>query len=120
MTDGKVYILEMDKAKAEMLARGADEIGDFATRTLARITELEEALAKVNRAGAAFEHDPCDKCGGQNPTWFAPSRIWNDVVRDGDPSYLCPLCFIALAEERGLKPTAWEIAPEGHQRDASK
>lgn len=44
----------------------------------------------------------CQRCGKPNPTWFAPSRLWNAVV-GGDPDreaggVLCPTCFCADAE----------------------
>ncbi len=42
-----VYILEMDKAKAELLASGADEIGAFAQGAVGRIELLYEALNAV-------------------------------------------------------------------------
>lgn len=61
----------------------------------------------------------CEKCGHEHPVWFAPNAVWNAVIRGGDPgasdefSFLCPTCFIVLAEERGMRPTGWMVAPEG-------
>ncbi len=50
----------------------------------------------------------CDRCGGINPVWSAPSPLWNAVIRGGDINgsevfaFVCPVCFIALAEQRGI------------------
>jgi hypothetical protein len=54
-----------------------------------------------------FEH--CKRCGRGNTLWFAPSPLWNAVMRggsiEGDPIYgdlVCATCFMTLAEERGI------------------
>jgi hypothetical protein len=55
----------------------------------------------------------CHKCGGPNCTWFVKSELWNRIVRShGEPEILCPVCFVALAEARGVTPPAWELVPE--------
>ncbi len=58
----------------------------------------------------------CDDCGGHNVIWFAPSPIWNMVVRDKlapdapDPM-LCPSCFMLRADKvSGVK--TWMILPK--------
>ena len=53
----------------------------------------------------------CDRCGGGNVCWFAPSPLWNTVARSHGYGILCPLCFIVLAEAQGLR-AAWKIEPE--------
>lgn len=59
--------------------------------------------------------EPCEKCGSSNITWFAPSALWNQVVRaHGHLEMLCPVCFVQLAEAAGVNPTAWRMAPETH------
>lgn len=56
----------------------------------------------------------CEWCGRPNVTWFAPSLLWNRVVRkdgeQGDPM-LCPVCFIIAAEADGVDAAAWEVRP---------
>ena len=54
-----------------------------------------------------FEH--CKRCGRGNTLWFAPSPLWNAVMRggsiNGTPIYddlVCATCFMTLAEERGI------------------
>lgn len=59
----------------------------------------------------------CEECGCKNVTWFAPSDIWNAVVRtlyrNPDPM-LCPTCFIRRAEAAGYNADPWKVAPEFH------
>lgn len=59
--------------------------------------------------------EQCRKCGGDNPSWFAPSPLWNYVMRgndiDGDPLFrdmVCIRCFIELAQRAGLSG-AWRL-----------
>ncbi len=56
----------------------------------------------------------CERCGGPNCVWFAPSVLWNAVVRESDQRdpMLCPLCFIAAAEAKGHRGP-WEVREEG-------
>ena len=57
----------------------------------------------------------CHDCKGPNVVWFAPSDIWNRVVRTPDTGMadpmLCPRCFILRAYTKGID-CAWQIAPE--------
>lgn len=52
----------------------------------------------------------CQKCGGPNIAWFAPSEIWNAAHEEF--GVLCPICFVALAEKVGHDKDAWIIQPE--------
>lgn len=63
---------------------------------------------------SAHPEDTCEDCGRDNVTWFAPSKLWNDVARreDGSDPMLCPICFIKRAEAAGQKIQAWQLAPE--------
>jgi hypothetical protein len=61
----------------------------------------------------------CDCCGRRHGVvWFAPSDIWNAVMRGGDRAnpdefpFCCPECFIHLAEQRGVKAKGWLVTPE--------
>ena len=47
----------------------------------------------------------CGRCGGPNVVWWAPSPLWNAVMRGGDiggtedfSGVVCPTCFAVLAE----------------------
>lgn len=58
----------------------------------------------------------CQRCGREHPVWFAPNAAWNPVVRRENGSdefpFLCPTCFIVLAEERGVMPVGgWLVEP---------
>lgn len=60
----------------------------------------------------------CDRCGRRHGVvWFAPSDIWNAVMRGGDPAagdefaFCCPICFMALAGKRGVETTGWLVTP---------
>lgn len=65
----------------------------------------------------------CQLCGRDYPVWFAPSDIWNEVQRGGDPgaadeeSFLCPLCFVVKAEAHGVVTHGWAVFT-GEQVDA--
>jgi hypothetical protein len=53
----------------------------------------------------------CEKCGGDNVTWFAPNELWNAV--NGSPNgIMCPLCFIRTAEAKGFNTAAWRVDQE--------
>lgn len=57
----------------------------------------------------------CEQCGGRNMTWYAPSPIWNKVVRDPAaplPEILCPQCFTEAYERKFGTPTAWRVTTE--------
>ncbi len=62
----------------------------------------------------------CDRCGRRHGVvWFAPSEIWNAVMRGGERGnpdefpFCCPECFIHLAEQRGIETTTgWLVTPE--------
>lgn len=55
----------------------------------------------------AVSESICQLCGGVNPVWFAPNELWNSVAAN-DYHFLCPNCFIKLADP-GL---VWSIRPE--------
>lgn len=67
--------------------------------------------------------EDCRRCGGPNVIWFAPSPLWNKVMRGndicGDPLFndlVCMPCFVALAAEAGVVGV-WRLTadpePEG-------
>jgi hypothetical protein len=53
----------------------------------------------------------CQRCNSEYPVWFCPNEIWNAVQQTGE-HFFCPTCFAILAEERGIRPTAWFVRPE--------
>lgn len=60
----------------------------------------------------------CHRCGGPNVVWWAPSPLWNEVMRGGDiggadefDGIVCPTCFALLAEERGVAQ-GWKLTAE--------
>lgn len=55
------------------------------------------------------DSEACHRCGGANPSWSAPSPLWNAVMRggsiNGDALYddmVCIKCFMQIAEESGI------------------
>jgi hypothetical protein len=59
----------------------------------------------------------CQRCGGPNIVWSAPSPLWNEVMRGGDINgreafgIVCPVCFAQMAEERGIA-SMWRVYAE--------
>ena len=45
----------------------------------------------------------CQKCGGKNPTWYAPNRLWNKVTGNPAGLIICPKCFQYMADALGLE-----------------
>lgn len=43
----------------------------------------------------------CQMCDRQYPVWSVTNEIWNAVAHDGE-HFLCPTCFINLADLRGV------------------
>lgn len=81
------------------------------------LMEIDSLLIELRLSGPVPLIEPthpeayCQKCGGINCTWYIASPLWNEIVRaNNEPEILCPLCFIRLAESRGVKPHAWELA----------
>lgn len=58
-----------------------------------------------------ISEDICQDCGGDNPVWFAPNELWNEVVDPNKVHFLCPVCFIKRAEAI-RKRRAWSVKPE--------
>jgi hypothetical protein len=61
------------------------------------------------RVGTLGSDEVCRRCGGENVLWFAPSPLWNLVMRgndiNGDALFhdlVCVRCFIVLASEAGV------------------
>ena len=58
---------------------------------------------------SAQEAEDCRRCGRPNPSWSAPSPLWNRIMRgndiDGDSLFndlVCVPCFITIATESGV------------------
>lgn len=67
--------------------------------------------------GMTHPEDTCERCGGRNLRWHAPSPLWNAVMRDpatglDEWSIVCPRCFAALAEANGIAPPSWHFGPD--------
>lgn len=66
-----------------------------------------DAIAALTPSALSPEH--CQRCGHNNPSWSAPSPLWNAVIRggsiDGEPKFddmVCAACFMELAEQQGI------------------
>jgi hypothetical protein len=69
------------------------------------VGDLTDSILALPQAGGAHTHshpeDTCQKCGGENVTWYADNPLWNKVV--GSPNGIwCPLCFIKAADAAGI------------------
>lgn len=57
----------------------------------------------------------CERCGGPNIVWHAPSELWNRAIpEDG---ILCPLCFVVAARAAGIDEI-WRLQPADYSADA--
>jgi hypothetical protein len=79
--------------------------------------EAKEALGQVG-GEARPEGEACRRCGSENPPWFAPSPVWNAVMRNGSienpddwGGIVCATCFTVLAEEKDIA-SLWRLIPE--------
>lgn len=57
----------------------------------------------------AAASEACRRCGGPNFIWFAPSPLWNLVMRENDingriqfADLVCAGCFMQIAAELGV------------------
>jgi hypothetical protein len=82
------------------------EIADFILEVIDHLTRHPSPAAPVT---APDDHPEriCQRCGGPNPTWFAPNDLWNKYSHGH--GILCPICFVQEAEMGGFKPTAWRV-----------
>ena len=53
----------------------------------------------------------CEWCDGKNLVWTAPNELWNEVIGDSF-SFLCPNCFMKLAEAKKIYKPVWTVSPE--------
>lgn len=66
--------------------------------------------------GTLGNDERCNRCGGENVVWSAPSPLWNLVMRgndiNGDPKWgdlVCIRCFIVLAKVAGIHGR-WQVS----------
>jgi hypothetical protein len=52
----------------------------------------------------------CDYCGKFHSVWFTDNEIWNKYSIGY--TFLCPTCFILIAEQNGCKTTGWFVTVE--------
>lgn len=84
------------------------------------LTSEGKPAAGIHEARTDDEHpeDHCNRCGGPNISWCAPSPLWNEVMRGGDingpwqyDEIICPTCFAILAEKAGIA-SMWRLHAE--------
>lgn len=54
----------------------------------------------------------CDCCRKPYVVWFTNNDLWNKYAHYGNFTFLCPTCFIVLAERNGCKTTGWFLTVE--------
>lgn len=81
-------------------------------RMLGKNIESMERKLKILEGNDNHPENKCEKCGGRNITWHADSDVWNEVARKDGWGILCPICFVKLAEKKGIIPTAWKLSQE--------
>lgn len=64
-----------------------------------RIENLETKLSILN---AGHPENRCQSCGAKNPSWHAPSKLWNKITNNAPGLIICPRCFQDLCEEHGI------------------
>lgn len=77
------------------------------------MTDLQDdtsPTADSNQVDNPISEGVCQICGGQNPVWFAPNELWNQVIADRW-HFTCPNCFIWEAERQGVA-LVWRVTPE--------
>lgn len=79
---------------------------------LTRLASLSPVMPAVAGEGDA---EQCHRCGAQNPSWHAPSPLWNAVMRGGSingeslyEDMVCATCFMTLAEKAGIA-ALWRV-----------
>lgn len=89
--------------------------------------DAEALTAHSNEADNLIPESVCQICDGVNPVWFAPSPLWNKVMRYSDGKdtqeryqFVCPNCFIKEAEAIGINPTGWELKEEQPQSETAR
>lgn len=77
----------------------------------------------TDRPAPWAESERCNRCGGRNVAWHAPSPLWNLIMRsgsiNGEPLHgdlVCVGCFLELAADAGVAGL-WRVTvtpePEG-------
>jgi hypothetical protein len=124
-----VEVVQVDRDVAAPFAIGHGMIAGY-TYSLSHLIrhgeaddhELVQAFARHRTASEARvqegEAELCERCGGANPPWSAPSPLWNAVMRGGSINgealfndMVCSTCFMVLAEEKGIA-TLWRLNAE--------
>lgn len=86
---------------------------DGAVRGLRKmIREQQAKIDRLQKLEGTDDHPEhrCDRCRGRNITWYTDSALWNRVARKW--GILCPICFVEIAEEMKIIPTAWQLSLE--------
>lgn len=97
-------------------------IGHLDANQAKRLSELiSNACEQIKQLKGDKDHPEyyCHICGGKNITWYADNELWNQVVVDIG-IICCPLCFVKLAEQKGIKPTAWRLSRECDEPEVDK
>jgi hypothetical protein len=63
--------------------------------------------------------DYCHICSNENITWYADNDLWNKVM-DKREEICCPVCFVKIAESKGIRPTAWRLSVENDTPEIDK
>jgi len=82
--------------------------------------EIDRMTAENKKLKGKKDHPEhyCHKCGGKNISWYVDNNLWNEVIGSG--GILCPLCFVSIAEEKGINPIAWRLSREGDEPEVNK
>lgn len=95
--------------------RGDPEFGEAASDYAAAALDPFDSSARAALTSSALSGEQCRRCGHGNPSWSAPSPLWNAVIRggsiDGEPTFddmVCASCFTELAEQQGIA-SGWTV-----------
>lgn len=115
----EVITAKMDRREAKALARAMCFVsrsglkaGGCSEEEIRTFYDFHGALMDATKAPtstptamtipADHPESTCQKCGGPNVCWHAPSETWNRVATPDRYVIWCPLCFIAASEAIGI------------------
>ena len=117
----KELLIEIDKRLAKPLF---GEARSLLLKAMDNSANVDDAIDKykglkerIKELEGDKEHPEnyCHLCGGKNISWYVDNELWNEVTKSEviPGGICCPLCFVKLAEKKGIKPTAWRLSREG-------
>lgn len=93
---------------------------DFETKNHFRCHTRLNQLEQIDDHSRPDIHpeDICQECGDENPTWYAPNELWNEVI--GSPNgIICPVCFLRKSNTKSIN-LIFTVERVGRNREKEK